>query len=44
MAEYQINPEKLYYNYQGQFPPLVLDHEMTCNIKLSPGKLSHAYA
>ncbi|MDP6101928.1 MAG: 2-isopropylmalate synthase [Dehalococcoidia bacterium] len=27
MAEYQINPEKLYYNYQGQFPPLVLDAE-----------------
>jgi isopropylmalate/homocitrate/citramalate synthase len=27
MAEYHINPEKQYYNYQGQFPPLPLDAE-----------------
>ena len=27
MAEYHINPEKQYYNYQGQFPPLSLDVE-----------------
>jgi len=27
MAEYHINPEKLYYNYHGQFPPLHLEAE-----------------
>ena len=25
MAEYHINPEKIYYNYHGQFPPLGLE-------------------
>ena len=27
MAEYHINPEKRYYNYHGQFPPLPMDAE-----------------
>ena len=27
MAEHHINPEKLYFNYQGRFPPLPLEAE-----------------
>ncbi len=27
MSEKRINPERVYYNYQGKFPPLVSDHE-----------------
>ena len=27
MAEYQVNPEKLFYNYQGLFPPVAMEAE-----------------